>query len=84
MIMEQQTKTTFKQTEKMGLEQINQLSIVGLTFILTLSSVFDFLYNYFEKSIILLVSYIMLMGLGIILIILMFNKKEGKENENDK
>jgi len=53
----------------MGLEQTNQLSIVGLTFILAISSVFDFLHNYFEKSIILLVSYIMLLGLGIILII---------------
>ena len=69
----------------MGLEQINQLSIVGLTFILAISSIFDFLYNYFEKSIILLISYIILLGLGIILIILVLNKKIKKEKiRNDK
>ena len=56
-------------------EQINQISIIGLTFILAISSVFDFLYKYFEKSITLLISYFVLVGVGIIAIFSVFNKK---------
>ncbi|MEM3405921.1 MAG: hypothetical protein QW117_03055 [Candidatus Pacearchaeota archaeon] len=66
------------------LEQINQLSIIGLTFILAISSVFDFLYNYFEKNIILLIFYILLTGIGILVIIFFFNKKMKGVIKNEK
>ena len=48
-------------------EKSNQLSILGLTFILAVSSIFNFLYKYFEKNYYLLMIYVcfLISGSGI-------------------